>query len=98
MFDSLDPPGPMLFATLLLVAIAIDAPSDRRRPLWLRLAIRAGAFAALTWLVQMALGSPVSPQFPVTDAGHRVWAQLLEVGWWIVGARLAVGVLRLLVV
>jgi small-conductance mechanosensitive channel/CRP-like cAMP-binding protein len=98
MFDSLDPPGPLLFASLLLVAIAVDAPSDRRRPLWLRLVIRAGAFAVLTWFVQMALGSPVSPQFPAAGPGARVWAQLLEVGWWIVGARLAVGVLRLVVV
>ena len=94
----LSPLGSLSLATLLLLAIAIDAWRDRHRPLWLRLAVRIVVFAALTWLMQLAVGSPIEPQFHAAAPGERVWAQLVEIGWWMVGARVAVGILRLVVV
>jgi small-conductance mechanosensitive channel/CRP-like cAMP-binding protein len=92
------PLGSLSLASLLLLAIAIDAWRDRRRPLWLRLVLRLVVFAALTWLMQLAVRSPLAPQFHAAVPGEQVWAQLVEIGWWIVGARLAVGILRLVVV
>jgi small-conductance mechanosensitive channel/CRP-like cAMP-binding protein len=101
MLDLFDPHGPqlpLLLASVLLLGISVDAQRDGHRPLWLRLAIRTGVFAVLTWLMQLAVGSPVAPRFPVAVSAERLWAQLAEVGWWIVGARVAVGILRLVVV
>ena len=92
------PPLSLLLATLLLITTAIDARGDRHRPLWLRLLVRLAAFATLTLLMQYAVGSPVAPQFPGATPGERVWAQLAEIGWWMLGARVAVGILRLVVV
>ena len=97
----LDPQGsvaPLSLASLLLLATAVDARRDRYRPLWLRLVVRIIAFATLTWLMQFAVGSPVAPQFPAAVPGEAIWAQLAEIGWWMVGARVAVGALRLVVV
>ena len=93
-----DPAVLLSLASLLLLAIAIDASRDRRRPLWMRLVIRIVAFGALTWLMRLAVGSPVAPQLLAGSDGVRVWAQLAEIGWWMVGARVAVGIVRLLVV
>jgi small-conductance mechanosensitive channel/CRP-like cAMP-binding protein len=92
------PVAPLSFASLLLLAIAIDARRDGRRPLWLRLVVRVAVFAVLTWLMQLAVGSPVAPELHASVPGEYVWAQLAEIGWWMVGARVAVGVLRLVVV
>lgn len=88
----------LALASLLLLATAVDARRDRRRPLWLRLVLRVSAFAVLTWLMQLAVGSPVAPQLHAATPGLRVWAQLAETGWWMFGARVAVGLVRLVVV
>ncbi len=93
--------GPILLlssATVLLLATGIDARKDRHRPLWLRLCVRATAFGGLTWLMQRALGSPIQPHTDAGLPGERLWAQLLAMGWWMLGARLTVGVVRLLVI
>jgi small-conductance mechanosensitive channel/CRP-like cAMP-binding protein len=89
---------PLSFASLLLLATAVDARRDRYRPLWLRLVVRIIVFTTLTWLMQLAVGSPLAPQFRATVPAAYVWAQLAEIGWWMVGARVAVGILRLVVV
>ena len=94
----LSPVVSLSLASLLLLATAIDARHDGRRPLWLRLVGRVVIFAVLTWLMQLAVGSPLEPQFHASAPGEYVWAQLAEIGWWMVGARVAVGVLRLVVV
>ena len=92
-------PVPSLtLATLLLVATVFDIWRDRKRPLWLRFVIRVVEFAALTWFLQVAVRSPVAPQLDVAEAGMRVWAKLIEIGWWMLGARVAVGIVRLVVV
>jgi small-conductance mechanosensitive channel/CRP-like cAMP-binding protein len=92
-------PVPSLtLATLLLVATVFDIWRDRKRPLWLRFVIRVVEFAALTWLLQVAVRSPVAPQLDVAEAGMRAWAKLIEIGWWMLGARVAVGIVRLVVV
>jgi small-conductance mechanosensitive channel/CRP-like cAMP-binding protein len=101
MLDLLDQPGPLLplaFASLLLLATAIDARRDHRRPLWLRLVLRIAVFAVLTWLLQHAVGSPIAPDFHPTRPGEKVWGQLVQIGWWMLGARVVVGIIRVVVV
>ena len=93
--------GPMLPLSIggfLLLVAALDAKRDRRRPLWLRLLLRVAVFAALTWLLELALGSPVGPQFHSTFPGVRFLGQIVLIGWWMLGARVAVGLIRLVVV
>jgi hypothetical protein len=99
--DVLTSSGPvpwLSLATVLMLATAADARRDRRRPLWLRFVIRVTVFAAATWLMQRALGSPLAPQLGTVTTSERVWMQLAGIGWWMLGARVAVGVVRLVVV
>jgi small-conductance mechanosensitive channel/CRP-like cAMP-binding protein len=88
---------PLSLATVLLLGILVDAPRDAARPLWLRLVIRVAVFAALTWLLEYAVGSPVAPS-PLLSPSAQVWARLVEIGWWALGARVAVGFLRFVIV
>jgi small-conductance mechanosensitive channel/CRP-like cAMP-binding protein len=88
----------LALATVLMLATAADARRDRGRPLWLRFVIRVTVFAAATWLMQRTLGSPLAPQLGTATTSERVWMQLAGIGWWILGARVAVGVVRLVVV
>jgi small-conductance mechanosensitive channel/CRP-like cAMP-binding protein len=89
---------PLSVASLILLATAIDAWRDQHRPLWLRVVLRLAVFAALTWLLQRAFGSPVLPQFHTTRPGEQIWGVLVQLGWWMLGARVAVGIVRLIVV
>jgi small-conductance mechanosensitive channel len=93
-----DPVLPLILATLLLVAAMFDAWRDHRRPLWLRFVMRVAEFAALTWLLFATGLSPVATHRDVADAGVQVWVKLIEIGWWVLGARVAVGIVRLVVV
>ena len=88
---------PLSLATVLLLAIIVDVRREPGRPLLLRLFIRATAFVILTLLLQHVVGSPVEPA-RLASAGAQVWAGLIEVGWWALGARVAVGFVRVVVV
>jgi small-conductance mechanosensitive channel/CRP-like cAMP-binding protein len=92
------PVAPLTLATLLLLAAMFDVWQDRKRPLWLRFVVRVVEFAVLTWLLQIAVRSPVAPQLDAAEPGIRLWAKLIEIGWWMLGARVAVGIVRLVVV
>lgn len=98
MLGQFGPVLPLSIDGLLLLAVGFDARRDRRRPLWLRLLLRIIAFAILTWLLGLALESPVAPQFHSTVPGLRLLADLVLIGWWMLGARVAVGLIRLVVV
>ena len=87
----------LTLATVLLLVTLVDARRDTTRPLWLRLVIRLVTFGALTWLLQRSIGVPtVTAEF--LSPGVQIWAHLAEIGWWVLGARVAVGILRLIVV
>ena len=93
-----DPVQALALATLLLIGVVFEIWRDTRRPLWLRFTLRVAAFLALTWLLHVAVGSPVAPQVEEAKAGMRLWTRLIEIGWWMLGARVAVSILRLAVV
>jgi small-conductance mechanosensitive channel/CRP-like cAMP-binding protein len=77
----------LLLASLLLMAIATEVWLRLRHPLWRSLVVRIGGFALLTWLVKVSLGSPLRPQFATDRSAMLLWQQIVELGWWIVGAR-----------
>jgi small-conductance mechanosensitive channel/CRP-like cAMP-binding protein len=88
----------LTLASVLMLATALDMRLDRNRPLWLGFAIRITVFGVATWLMQRAIGSPVAPQLRAATTGEQIWMRLAEIGWWILGARVAVGIVRLVVV
>jgi small-conductance mechanosensitive channel/CRP-like cAMP-binding protein len=89
---------PLLLASLVVIAAIIVPRLFRHWPLWLRALWRFAVFVALTFFVQRILGSPLRPHFHTERAGEQFWEQIIEAGWWMVGARCAVGVARLVVV
>ena len=87
----------LAIATFLLLGTFLDARRDTARPLWQRLIIRMVTFGGLSWLLQRSVGLPMVSAAQLS-VGIRLWAQLLEIGWWMLAARAAVGLLRLIVV
>jgi small-conductance mechanosensitive channel/CRP-like cAMP-binding protein len=88
----------LTLASILMLAVAIDMRWDRERKLWARFSTRVFTFAIATWLMQRAVISPLAPQLSSATATVRIWALLVEIGWWLLGARVAVGLVRLVVV
>ena len=88
----------LLASTLLLIAAGVVPRLFPRSPLWVRVVWRTAVFALLTWLTQRMLGSPLRPQFHTLRAGEQFWEQLIEAGWWLIVAQVAIAVVRLLVV
>lgn len=89
---------PLLLATVLLCASVLIPRLRPRWPLWVRVLSRIAAFLVLTLLVQAIMESPLQPRFNTTHVGQQFWEQLIEAGWWLAAARVAVGFARLFVV
>lgn len=67
-------------------------------PMWARAAWRFVVLAVLTFLVVRALGSPFAPTLSAESADVRLWEQLVEIGWWLVAAQCAVGMVALFLI
>ena len=94
----LSPHIALLCASAVLLAAAIGSWASPRRPLWMTIVLNVGAFAVLTWLIKIGLGSPLRPQFETAGSGAvLLWQQCVEIGWWIVGARAGTAGIRALV-
>ena len=93
-----DPWRLLVLASLLLLAAVVIPRLRPRQPLWLRIVLAISIFVALTILVQKILGSPLWPHFTTAYPDEQFWEQLVEAGWWLLGARVAVAAARLLVV
>jgi small-conductance mechanosensitive channel/CRP-like cAMP-binding protein len=87
--------SPLLLSTLLLTVALLLPRFFRAWPLWVRLIWHVAFFAALTFALERVFGSPLDPAF---TQPHMVWQQVLEAGWWLIGAQVAIGSARLLVV
>ena len=85
-------------ATFLIVAVLLIPQPRMNWPLWLRAAWSIGIFIALTLLLRRLIGSPLHPQFYSAQPGIEFWEKLVEAGWWLMGARGAIGLMRLVVV
>ncbi len=88
----------LLASTLLLIAAGVVPRLVPRLPLWVRVVWRTAMFVLLTWLTQRMLGSPLRPQFHMSRAGEQFWEQLIEAGWWLITAQVAIAAVRLMVV
>ena len=93
---------PLLLCTLVLLVTALVPRlahlAGLRLPLWLRVGWQLTAFTILTLLLGRVLGSPLQPHFREAHSGERFWQQVVEAGWWLIVARIATGLARLLVV
>jgi small-conductance mechanosensitive channel/CRP-like cAMP-binding protein len=96
--DAINALPALLVATLLLVAAGTVAALRPAWPLWLHVGWRCAIFAALTILAQRLLGSPIHPRYSAAYSGTDFWEHVIEAGWWLFAARVAVGLVRLLVV
>ena len=88
----------LIAASVLLLATFVAPRLISKWSLWARALWRLAALAALTLLVQHVLGSPIAPRFQIGEGGVRIWQQAVEVGWWIVAAQSAIGLIRLFIV
>jgi small-conductance mechanosensitive channel len=88
----------LLAATLLVCVASLLALAHPRWPLWRRAIWRLVVFVTLTLLLQRILGSPLQPDYGPPGAQFEIWARFIEAAWWILAARGAVGIIRLLVV
>ena len=93
---------PLLLSTVVLLLTALVPRlahlAGLRWPLWLRVGWQLTAFTVLTVLIGRVLGSPLQPHYREAHSAGRFWQQIVEAGWWLIVARIAVGLARLLVV
>jgi small-conductance mechanosensitive channel len=85
---------PQLLLTTIMACLAVGVWKVQIRPAWLRTSIAAGLFALFTLLVVQASGMPLAPTFDPSMT-ISLWQQVLVTVWWLVGARVIVGLLRL---
>ena len=93
-----DPLAALSLATSLIFAAALIHQARMNWPLWLRAGWSITIFVLLTLLLREIIGAPLRPHFDVTQPGTEFWEKLVEAGWWLMGARGAIGLMRLAVV
>jgi small-conductance mechanosensitive channel/CRP-like cAMP-binding protein len=94
----IDPVIALFVATVLILASVLMPQTRRNWPLWLRAVGSIAIFALLTLLLRQLIGTPLRPRFDMTASGVEFWEKLIEAGWWLMGARGAIGLMRLAVV
>ena len=86
-----------LLATAGLVIGFLFPVARLKWPLWARLVLRIGIFVALPLLVPPIFGLPGEPSGG-NETGHDVWIRVLRAAWWLLGARIAIEIGRLVLV
>jgi small-conductance mechanosensitive channel len=92
-----DPVEALWLSGLLLSGTALGLKWESHRPLWMKLAFRFGTLAILTWLLARTVRLPIMPHIVYDNPSARVWFGIVEIGWWILVARAAVGLVMLFV-
>ena len=85
-------------ATFLIFAAALIPRARMNWPLWARAAWSISIFVLLTLLLRQLIASPLHPRFDISQPGIVFWEKLIESGWWLMGARGAIGLMRLVVI
>ncbi|NPD70246.1 mechanosensitive ion channel (plasmid) [Lichenicola cladoniae] len=89
----------LLFLATLLAAVGLIKPKFAPHwPAWFHALTRVVIFILLTVLIQKVVGSPLRPHFATTNSGERLWGQLVETSWWLLGARGSIGIIRLVII
>jgi small-conductance mechanosensitive channel len=85
-------------SSVLLISASAIPYGFPRRVLWMRVSWNLVTFAILTALLYKLVGSPFRPTFQAPEVDEQFWEQLIEASWWLLGARVAVGLARVFVV
>jgi small-conductance mechanosensitive channel/CRP-like cAMP-binding protein len=88
----------LTFSVLLLVGAGAAPVLFPGRPIWMKLFGNIAVLLCVALLVEPYSGSPLRPRFDQADIGLQGWERLIEAGWWLVAARVAVSLTRLIVV
>jgi small-conductance mechanosensitive channel/CRP-like cAMP-binding protein len=88
----------LIAATILLFAVVLVPQARMSWPLWLRAVWSIGIFIGLTLILRQLIGSPLRPHFEAVQPAIALWERLIGAGWWLMGARGAIGLMRLVVV
>ena len=88
----------LTLATALSLAALLLPRLGSRWPAWAHILLRLAAFVGLTVLVWRLLGSPLDPHFDEAQMSLAFWQRGVEVAWWLLAGRVAVGLARLFVV
>ena len=91
-------PHPLLIVASVLVGAVVVPRLFPRWPLWALAVWRVTILVLLAILVQRIIGSPLLPHFHSESSGQLLWEQLVEAGWWAVGAQGAIALVRLIIV
>lgn len=94
----IDPVVTLAVATVFIAAAVLIPQPQMNWPLWLRAVWSIGIFIGLTLLLRTLVGSPLRPHFVMLPPGLAFLGRLVEAGWWLMGARGAIGLMRLMVV
>lgn len=87
----------VLVLSTFLLAAALIPQAGLKWPLWHRTVWAIAIFTALTFLLVQSVGSPFRPLFEDESPSQRFWVQLIVAGWWLMGARSAIGIARFLI-
>jgi small-conductance mechanosensitive channel len=89
----------LLTTSSALIVAAVFVPHGFPRwLLWVRVSWNLAALVLLTALLYHVIGSPLRPNFQNAKLDEQLWAQLIEASWWVLAARVAVGLARVFVV
>jgi small-conductance mechanosensitive channel len=89
----------LLITSSALIVVAIAVPRGFPRwHLWGRVIWNLAAFVLLTALLYQVIGSPLRPNFQNARINGQLWEQLIEASWWVLAARVAVGLARVFLV
>lgn len=84
-----------ILATALVALSTLSWPAIARASAGTRLLAGTGMFALTTAAVVYVVGSPLEPMFAAPGTGFHLWHQLIVSGWWLLAARLAIEVGKL---
>jgi small-conductance mechanosensitive channel len=99
MTEIMNDPLVLLIAATVLIFAAVLIPQTRMNwPLWLRAVWSISIFIGLTLILRLLVGAPLRPHFAISPPAIAFWERLIEAGWWLMGARGAIGLMRLVVV
>jgi small-conductance mechanosensitive channel len=95
----MDPQSQIILVSIILFFVTLALPKIFPRwPKWAQVLLRFIAFAMLTTLLVQTVGSPFRPKFHPADSSLTFWERIIEAFWWILAARSAIGLARLLIV
>jgi small-conductance mechanosensitive channel len=89
---------PVAASLLVIIVLAAVLVLPAHWPLWLQIPTWAVALTVATLIAHTVIGSPLAPHFNPNDPGAQIWQRMIEAAWWLIAARVAVAIGKMLVV